>query len=141
MSELVERSPLLLLKESLSEAKSSTKKMLSKLERFERRLGNLDSKISRIQVTTENYSRARENIGLVLSEVHKTSEYFKVAKEVEPAIKAKFSNPKLFFTGIDRLAHAKAFFNEHEKSIKASGQALKSIDSLLKVTISSTAVA
>ena len=132
-SDRVEKSPLLQLKDSLSDAQSSTKKMLSKLERFERRLGNLDSKISRIQTTTENYSRARENIGLVLSEVQKTSEYFRISKEVEPAIKARFTNPKAFFTAIERLTSAKTFFTDHEKSIKASGQALKSVDVLLKV--------
>jgi DNA repair ATPase RecN len=132
-ADLIEKSPLWKLKDSLSDAQSSTKKMLSKLEKFERRLGNLDSKISRIQTTTENYSRARENITLVLSEVQKTNEYFRVAKEVEPAMKAKFANPKALFLGIERLTNAKIFFNAHEKGIKASGQALKTLDGLIKV--------
>lgn len=133
LTEKVERSSLLKLKDSLSDAQSSTKKMLSKLERFEKRLGNLDSKISSIQTTTENYSRARENIGSVLAEVQKTSEYFRVAKEVESAIKAKFGNPTALLTAIERLTNAQKFFNAHEKEIKASGQALKTIDGLLKV--------
>ena len=136
LTEQVERSSLLMLKDSLSDAQSSTKKMLSKLERFEKRLGNLDSKISSIQTTTENYSRARENIVSILSEVQKTSEYFRVAKEVEPAIKAKFGNSKAFFTAIERLTNAQKFFIAHEKGIKASGQALKTIDALLKVRVS-----
>lgn len=133
--QLVERSPLWKLKDSLSDAQSSTKKMLSKLEKFERRLGNLDTKISRIQTTTENYSRARENITSVLAEVQKTNEYFRVSREVEPAIKAKFASPKALFIGIERLTQAKIFFNAHEKGIKASGQALKTIDGLLKVRL------
>lgn len=133
--QLLEKSPLWKLKDSLSDAQSSTKKMLSKLEKFERRLGNLDSKISRIQTTTENYSRARENITLVLVEVQKTNEYFRVSKEVEPSIKAKFTNPKALFLGIERLSNAKHFFNAHEKGIKASAQAVKTIDALLKVRV------
>lgn len=127
---------LLKLKHSLNDAQSSTKKMLINLDKFDKHLSNLDSKITRIQLTTENYTRARENISLVLAEVQKTNEYFKVAKEVEPAIKGKFANSKVFFESIERLTNAKNFFNLHEKNIKASGQALKSVDLLLKVRIS-----
>jgi chromosome segregation ATPase len=125
-------SPLLRLKDSLSDAQLSTKKMLSKLEKFERHLGNLDTKISRIQTTTENYSRARENISLVLSEVQKTNEHFRAAKEVGPAL-ANFNNTDTFFSALDRLTSAKTFFKAHEKDIKASGHALKSVEALLKV--------
>eukprot|EP00596_Hydrurales_sp_CCMP1899_P004231 CAMPEP_0119038776 /NCGR_PEP_ID=MMETSP1177-20130426/7897_1 /TAXON_ID=2985 /ORGANISM="Ochromonas sp, Strain CCMP1899" /LENGTH=252 /DNA_ID=CAMNT_0007001797 /DNA_START=298 /DNA_END=1053 /DNA_ORIENTATION=+ len=133
---LAEKSPLLKLKDRLSDAQYSTRKMLSKLEKFEKRLGNLDSQITGIQTTTDDYSRARENIRLVLCEANKTRDYFDVAKEIESTLKGKFSNnPQAYFTAIERLTHAKKFFQDNAKDIKASGQALKSVDPQLKKCI------
>jgi uncharacterized protein (UPF0335 family) len=133
---LAEKSPLLKLKDRLSDAQYSTRKMLSKLEKFEKRLGNLDSQISGIQTTTDDYSRARENIRLVLCEANKTRDYFDVAKEIESTLRGKFSNnPQAYFTAIERLTHAKKFFQDNAKDIKASGQALKTVDPQLKKCI------
>jgi DNA repair ATPase RecN len=120
---------------SLDGAQNNTKEMLSRLDRFEKRLNNLDNKVAPIRETTTKYSRAQENIAAVITEVKKTYEYFKIAKQVGGIIESGLKDPREFFLAIERLTSAKKFFEEHRGDIKSSVQALKAVDLLLKVSL------
>ena len=72
MSGDMDLNPLIRLKEALEGAQKNTAKMLAKLEKFEYRLTDLDDKMRPIQATTNNYTKAKDNISLTLVEVGKT---------------------------------------------------------------------
>lgn len=124
--------PLLRLKDALEGAQKNTQRMINKLDRFERRLGDLDEKMQPIQESTEHYTRAKENISLTLVEVNKTYEYFRVAATVKEVI-IKGITPatqKEYYDALVKLSYAKQFFESH-REIKSSTSVLASIDDLL----------
>ena len=118
-------------------AKLSSKKMLLQIDRLDRRLTTVDNKMSQIQNATERYVRAKENISNVLIEIEKINEYFKVAKMVEPVIKTGLTTRQreAFFTAVTHLHTAQQFFISRKKDIKASVQALKTVDALIKKAV------
>ena len=135
-SDAMDLNPLMRLKDALEGAQKNTSKMLSKLERFESRLTELDEKMKPIQNTTKHYTRAKENISLTLIEVGKTCEYFRIAGEVKEIVSLGFSSETRdeFFEALGKLSLAKHFFETHPE-IKSSGTLLQTIDSLLVVSI------
>ncbi len=127
--------PLLRLKEALEGAQKNTQKMIFKLERFEKRLTDLDLKMQPIQSTTEKYTKARDNISLTLQEVGKTYEYFRVANEMESIIKEGLTtqNQSEYFEALHKLSNAKTFF-ENNRDIKSSSSVLINIQQQLNVS-------
>lgn len=127
--------PLLRLKEALEGAQKNTQRMISKLDRFEKRLGDLDQRMKPIQDTTEKYTKARDNISLTLTEVGRTYEYFRLAAEVEAVIKEGLttSNQSEYFDALHKLSNAKTFF-EQNRGMKSSASVLNNIQHLLQVT-------
>ena len=126
--------PLMRLKDALEGAQKNTSKMLSRLERFENRLTDLDEKMRPIQTTTKHYTKAKENISLTLVEVGKTYEYFRIANEVKEVVNAGLTSETQddFFEALSRLSSAKHFFESHTE-IKSSATVLATINSLLEV--------
>ena len=127
--------PLMRLKDALEGAQRNTSKMLSRLERFENRLTDLDEKMRPIQTTTKHYTKAKENISLTLAEIGKTSEYFRIAAEVKDIVNGGL-NPDTqeeYFEALGRLSNAKRYFETHHE-IKASVTILATIDGLLSVS-------
>lgn len=123
--------PLMRLKDALEGAQKNTGKMLTKLERFERRLTDLDEKMKPIQNTTRHYTKAKENIGLTLLEIGKTTEYFRIAGEVKEVVNMGMSSEtqEEFFEALGKLSNAKRFFETHLE-IRSAGSILSTIDSL-----------
>eukprot|EP01031_Cornospumella_fuschlensis_P040306 gene40306-49114_t len=78
--------PLMRLKDALEGAQKNTKKMITKLEKFEKRLDDLDRHMEPIQESTKQYSLAKDNITAILTEVNKTYEFFRVANDVKDVI-------------------------------------------------------
>lgn len=132
MAEL-EYNSLLRLKDALEGAQKNTNRMLSRLEKFENRLGDLDEKMRPIQVTTGRYLKAKNNISETLFEVGKTYDYFRVANDVRETITRGYvaNNQKEFLEAFKKLSQAKIFFQEH-KEIKSAQSVLSSIESLLQ---------
>ena len=118
-------------------AKLSSKKMLLQIDRLDRRLTTVDNKMTQIQNATERYVRAKDNISNVLIEIEKINEYFKVAKLVEPIIKGGLTTRQhdAFFSAVTHLHTAQQFFISRKKDIKASVQALKTVDALIKKAV------
>ena len=118
-------------------AKLSSKKMLLQIDRLDRRLTTVDNKMTHIQNATERYVRAKDNISNVLIEIEKINEYFKVAKMVEPIIKGGLTTRQheAFFSAVTQLHTAQQFFISRKKDIKASVQALKTVDALIKKAV------
>ena len=132
--------PLRSLQASLEKAQKNTSKMVLKIQRIEDRLSAIENEMQPIQITTANYTTAKENIGATLTEVEKTHEYFRIAAEVDAIVNDGLelrnqAKRQSFFTAIGRLSEAKAFFKSHRKEIKSAGSALTSIDKLLTVII------
>lgn len=130
--------PLRDLRESLEKAQRNTSTMLTKIQRFEDRLSSIEEEMLPIQNTTATYSRAKENIGLTLSEVEKTYEYFRIATTVDSVVASGFNlqdsqKQKEYFQAVARLTEARTFFETHKREIKSSGSALEQIGNLLKV--------
>lgn len=139
---------LLLLQEKLNLAKNNSTELLSKLHHVEGRLIRIETKMKPIQITTDKYSTAQENIGRTLVEVEKTYEYFRIASEAKDVINNGISsskskahnkddidssnNHKIFFDALKKLTNAKKFFEEHTE-IKSAASVLRTIESLLKV--------
>jgi cysteinyl-tRNA synthetase len=125
---------LLTLKDALEGAKKNTDRMIFKLNQFETRLSVLDENMSEIQVTTERYIKAKDNISLTLLEMEKTYEYFRVANEVKEIIHQGLlpSNQKEYLQAAIKLSQAKQFFETH-REIKSSSSVLISIESLIQV--------
>jgi len=133
--------PLLKLKGALDEAQTNSKKMLTKLQRFEDRLGSLEHKMKPIQVSTSPYTLAKSNVESTLKQAEKTYEYFRVANEVENDINSGLNindnnKSKDFYLSITRLTKAKEFFETNRKDIKSAGSALTRIDTVLSKGIS-----
>lgn len=126
--------PLIRLKEALEGGQKNTQKMLQKLEKFESKLIDLEIKMKPIQATTTKYTNAKDNIGLTLSEVGKTYEYFRVANDVKDIIYQNLTptNQKDYYESIAKLSKAKYFFESH-KDIKSASSVLTNIESLLTV--------
>ena len=126
--------PLIRLKDALEGAQQNTSNMLSKLERFERRLGYLDDKMRPIQTTTKHYTKAKENISLTLIEVGKTYEYFRAATEVKDVVESGLNTDTQpeFFDAFRKLSNAKSFFEMHS-DIKSASSVLGTLDGLFKV--------
>ena len=57
------------LEHTLFDAKKNTTKMLLSMKRFESRLLKIDGRMRPLQMTTQNYSKAKENINDTLLEV------------------------------------------------------------------------
>jgi hypothetical protein len=121
------------LTQSIAGARYNTTLMLSRLQRFEERLGSIDNKMRPIQITTENYSKAKGNISSTLEEVSKTYEYFRIAADVKVIINQGYkpATQKQFFDALGRLSQAKKFFEDH-REIKSSMTVLMTIDTLLR---------
>ena len=133
--------PLLKLKGALDEAQTNSKKMLTKLQRFEDRLGSLEHKMKPIQISTSPYTLAKSNVESTLKQAEKTYEYFRVANEVENDINSGLNindnnKSKDFYLSITRLTKAKEFFETNRKDIKSAGSALTRIDTVLSKGIS-----
>lgn len=133
--------PLNKLKGVLDEAQTSSKKMLTKLQRFEDRLGSLEEKMKPIQIATAPYTLAKVNVESTLSQAEKTYEYFRVSGEVENEINSGLNindshKSKEFYVSITRLTKAKEFFENNRKDIKSAGSALTKIDTVLNKGIS-----
>ena len=136
----MEGNPLRNLKLSLEKAQKSTSVMLTKINRFDERLAAIDEQMQPIQVTTAIYTKAKENIGLTLTEVEKTYEYFRVAQSVNSTICGGLmlqnaAKQKEFVDAFARLTEAKRFFEVHREDIKSSGSALDQIEALIKVIV------
>lgn len=133
-----EYNSLLRLKEALEGAQKNTNRMLSRLEKFETRLSDIDEKMKPIQVTTGRYMKAKNNITETLQEVGKTYDYFRVANDVRETITRGYvaNNQKEFLEAFKKLSQAKIFFQEH-KEIKSAQSVLSSLESLLQVSYSS----
>jgi hypothetical protein len=128
------------LADSLEQAQRNTSRMLGKLRRFEDRLNLIDQRMRPIQITTEKYWAAKENIALTLVEVEKTYEYFRIAAETRAVVSGGLSlanNQTEFFDALSKLTLAKKFFETH-REIKSSGSVLINIEQLLKVCIYSS---
>lgn len=134
MSGDMDLNPLIRLKEALEGAQKNTAKMLAKLEKFEYRLTDLDDKMRPIQATTNNYTKAKDNISLTLVEVGKTYEYFRVANDVKDVVNAGLHvpDPTEFYNALEKLSNAKWFFESH-KEIKSAASVSASVESLLNV--------
>ena len=133
--------PLLKLKGALDEAQTNSKKMLTKLQRFEDRLGSLEHKMKPIQISSSPYTLAKSNVESTLKQAEKTYEYFRVANEVENDINSGLNindnnKSKDFYLSITRLTKAKEFFETNRKDIKSAGSALTRIDTVLSKGIS-----
>jgi len=133
--------PLNRLKGVLDEAQTNSKKMLTKLQRFEERLGSLEEKMKPIQIATAPYTLAKVNVESTLSQAEKTYEYFRVSSEVENEINSGLNindshKSKEFYASITRLTKAKEFFENNRKDIKSAGSALTKIDTVLNKGIS-----
>jgi len=128
--------PLMRLKDALEGAQMNTSKMLHRLERFEKRLSELDDKMRPIQNTTKHYTKAKENISLTLVEVGKTYEYFRIANEVKEVVHGGLTSEtqEKYFEALTRLSSAKHFFDTHQ-DIKSSDTALANIEELLAVAV------
>lgn len=126
--------PLIRLKDALEGAQKNTHRMLTKLDRFEKRLEDLHSKMKPVQETTDRYSRAKDNIAATLQEVGKTYEYFRITSSCEPVIKQGLldDNRTEYFEALTKLSNAKAFFESH-REIKSSSSVLQNIDTLFQV--------
>lgn len=133
----MEYNSLLRLKEALEGAQKNTNRMLTRLEKFENRLSDLDEKMRPIQVTTGRYLKAKNNIAETLQEVGKTYEYFRVANDVRETITRGYvaNNQKEFLEAFKKLSQARIFFQEH-KEIKSAQSVLSSIESLLQTATS-----
>lgn len=133
MSSSTNSAGLAQLKDTIHGYKYNTTLMLSRLQRFEERLANIDTKMRPIQVTTENYSKAKENIASTLQEVSKTYEFFRIAADVKVIINQGYkpTTQKHFFEALGRLSQAKKFFEDH-REIKSSMTVLMTIDTLLR---------
>jgi len=109
---------------------------MTRLQRFEDRLAIIDRKMGPIQMTTENYSKAKENITQTLEEVGKTYEYFRIAGEVKAIIGQGYnhSRQKEFFDALGRLSKAREFFQSH-REMKSASTVLNTIETLLKNAI------
>ena len=125
---------LLHLKDTLDVAQKNTSRMITKLQRFEDRLNLIDQKMRPLQTTTDNYWTAKENIAKTLQEIEKTYEYIRIADDMRVVVSTglNYQNHKEFFEALGKLTLAKKFFESH-REIKASGENLIKIDSLLKV--------
>eukprot|EP01038_Epipyxis_sp_PR26KG_P012873 gene12873-17251_t len=130
--------PLLRLKEALEGAQKNTSKMLTKLERFDNRLEDLDLKMRPIHQSTLLYTTAKKNIAQTLAEIEKNHEYFRVTSDVKDIISTGFSVSnedkdiqKDYLAAITRLSEAKKFFMDHHE-IKSSASLLVSIEQMLK---------
>lgn len=136
MNRELDLNPLVRLKEALEGAQKNTTRMLAKLEKFDSRLTDLDSKIRPLQNATAKYTRARENISMTLIEVGKTYEYFRIANEVRDIINDGLNenNKKDFFDALGNLCSAKQFFESHDE-IKSSNSVLGNIRDLLEVLL------
>ena len=112
--------------------------MVLQIDRLDKRMATVDGKMLQIQGATERYIRAKDNISNVLAEIEKINEYFKVAKQVEPIVKAGWNSKQqeVFFSAVTKLHTAQRFFVSRKKDIKASGQALKAVDALIKTAVS-----
>ena len=133
--------PLVKLKGALDEAQTNSKRMLTKLQRFEDRLGSLEQKMKPIQISTATYTLAKTNVESTLKQAEKTYEYFRVASEVENDINSGLNindnnKSKDFYLSITRLTKAKEFFETNRKDIKSAGSALTRIDTVLSKGIS-----
>ena len=111
--------PLLRLKEALEGAQKNTHKILSKLDKFEKKLSDLDDTFRPTQDCTIRYTTAKENINLTLHEVEKTNEYFRVANEVKESIEQGYSNQpqrqREYLDALVKLSQAKLFLKHIEK--------------------------
>lgn len=121
------------LRASITGCEMNMTLMLSRLQRFEDRLSNIDRRMGPIQETTESYSKAKENISSTLEEVSKTYEYFRIAGEVKAIINQGYkpSTQKQFFDALGRLSYAKKFFEDH-REIKSAPTVLMTIETLLR---------
>lgn len=128
----VDFNSLVRLKEALEGAQKNTRKMLNRLERFERKLSDLDEKMRPVQVTTRRFTKAKDNISLTLTEVGKTYEFFRVATEVKELISLGYakSDHREFLEAYLKLSSAKCFFETH-KEIKSASSVLGNVESLL----------
>ncbi len=130
----IDLNPLMRLKEALEGAQKNTHRILTKLDRFEKRLEDLHSKMKPVQETTDRYSKAKENITATLQEVGKTYEYFRITSSCEPVIKQGLleDNRTEYFEALTKLSNAKAFFETH-RDIRSATSVLHNIDTLFQV--------
>jgi len=128
---------LIRLKDALEGAQKNTEKILSRLQRFESHLTDLDDRLRPIEESTEGYIIAKQNISNTLLEVGKTFEYFKIATEVKDVISCGLSadTQRAYFEALGRLSNAKKFFESH-REIKSSGTVLSTIDTYLTKAVS-----
>lgn len=145
--------PLIRLKEAIEGAQKNSTRMVTKLEKFEKKLEELDVRMRPIQLTTERYTKAKEKIAATLQEVNKTYEFFRVAADVKEVISQGYISSQLVTSGnaiataqqqiqhkkdyleaVVRLASAKSFFQTH-KEIKSASSVLMSVDGLLTVSL------
>jgi hypothetical protein len=129
--------PLKELKANLENGKRNTSRMLLKIENFESKLTDLDLEMSEFQKKTYSYTKAKENIGLTLIEIEKTSEFYRVADVVEPIIDRGLNldndTHKDFFECITRLINAKRYFQERGQKLKNTETVMNSIEKVLQV--------
>lgn len=132
----IDLNPLIRLKDALEGAQKNTNRMLTKLDRFEKRLEDLHSKMKPVQETTDRYSKAKDNIASTLQEVGKTYEYFRITSSCEPIIKQGLvdENRTEYFEALTKLSNAKTFFESH-REIKSSSSVLQNIDALFQVSL------
>ncbi|RYH20310.1 hypothetical protein EON65_23805 [archaeon] len=128
--------PLMRLKDALEGAQKNTRKMITKLEKFEKRLDDLDQHMQPIQESTKQYTLAKDNITAILTEVNKTYEYFRVANDVKDVISQGITvaNQKDYFDSLVKLSRAKQFFESH-REMKSSASVLSNIDSLFEKAV------
>lgn len=134
MSSSSDLDSLIRLKDALESAQSNTSKMLSKLNTFDQRLEDLDTKLQPLQSTTSNYIKAKENISLTLIEVGKTYEYFKVTNEVKDIINGGLNdnNYEDYLISFSKIHNAKNFFTNNN-DIKSAQTVLHTLEGLYKV--------
>ena len=127
------------LADALNGVKLCTQRLVFTVDKLDKRLGTVDTKMQQIKGATDRYLRAKDNISNVLAEIEKINEYFKVAKQVEPVVKAGLTGQphEAFFGAVTRLHEAQRYFASRKKEIKAAGPALKAIDALLKKAVAS----
>eukprot|EP01036_Dinobryon_divergens_P031317 gene31317-40691_t len=133
--------PLQRLKDTLEVAQKNTEKILTKLQRFESHLTDLDHQLRPIEESTAGYIVAKQNISNTLLEVGKTFEYFKIATEVKDTINGGLNadTQREVFEALGRLSDAKTFFETH-REIKSASSVLSTIEIYLSKAVSECVV-
>jgi hypothetical protein len=122
------------LKSAMEQAQVNTQTMRENITAFEARLQDLDENLRPVYDETILLTRARKNIIRTLLVLEKMAEYFKVADEVDLMVEKVEKDESLYpslYEAVERLAVARAFFEDHD-DVKTSAKAIVKVNASLE---------